>query len=601
MSEPVDWRNLRVGLEIPSQNYSDQPYIVKTSDGAWLCAMTTGLGYEGEAGQHVVTMRSADRGRTWSEPVPVEPPDGREASYAVMLAVPAPYPNAGRVYIFYNHNTDNVREAIADPDVYPGGICRRVDSLGHFVFKVSDDNGRRWSLQRYDIPVRTLDIDRQNPYGGTLKFFWNVAKPFIHDGAVYCTLHKVGGFGKGFFVRSEGVLLRSDNLLTAPDPAKARWITLPDGDVGLRAPPGGGPIAEEHSCVSLSDGTLFCVYRTIDGHPCHAYSHDDGHTWNIDDARYAPGKRRIKNPRAANFVWKCENGRYLYWFHNNGTTWYNNGPTAGNRNVAWLSAGREVDGRLHWSEPEIVLYSDAPLRGPSYPDFIEDGGHSFISATQKTEARVVEVDPTLLNALWAQHEASTVTRAGLVLEWGQQALGARPTIPAPELPPLSGSRGRDRALSLYERGGFSLDLWVRFDTLTAGQILLDGRDTTGKGIVLATTDQRALRLDLCDGWAAAFWSCDPGVLEPNRLQHLVAIVDGGPKVISFVVDGVLCDGGMHRPFGWGRFRPALKDLNGATEWRFAQGLRGEIRHLRVYNRYLLTSEAVGNYHAGPPP
>ena len=51
------------------------------------------------------------------------------ASYALLLKIPS-----GRVYVFYNHNTDNIREVIADKPAYPSGYCKRVDSLGHFVF-----------------------------------------------------------------------------------------------------------------------------------------------------------------------------------------------------------------------------------------------------------------------------------------------------------------------------------------------------------------------------------------------------------------------------------------------------------------------------------
>ncbi len=140
---PRDWRDIRAGFEIPDKTYSDQPYIVKTDDGAWLVCLTTGAGREGQEGQHVITARSTDQGRTWSAPVDVEPPDGPEASYAVMLKVPS-----GRIYIFYNHNTDNIREVKADDPPYKGGICRRVDSLGYFVFKYSDDHGRSWSAKR---------------------------------------------------------------------------------------------------------------------------------------------------------------------------------------------------------------------------------------------------------------------------------------------------------------------------------------------------------------------------------------------------------------------------------------------------------------------
>src|SRR4051812_11850482 len=85
VAQPSDPRNIKTGLVIPDEGYSDQPYIVKTDDGAWLCVITTGPGVEGAGGQHVVTRRSKDRGKTWSDAVDVEPSNGPEASYAVLL------------------------------------------------------------------------------------------------------------------------------------------------------------------------------------------------------------------------------------------------------------------------------------------------------------------------------------------------------------------------------------------------------------------------------------------------------------------------------------------------------------------------------------
>ena len=85
----TDSRLISTGRVIPDEGYSDQPYIVKTDDGAWLCVITTGPGVEGAGGQHVVTRRSMDRGQTWAEAVDVEPRDGPEASYAVLLKVPS--------------------------------------------------------------------------------------------------------------------------------------------------------------------------------------------------------------------------------------------------------------------------------------------------------------------------------------------------------------------------------------------------------------------------------------------------------------------------------------------------------------------------------
>jgi len=186
-----DPRHISNGWNIPSEGYADQPYVVKTDDGAWLCVMTTGKGIEGATGQHVVALRSTDQGCTWEKPVDVEPADGPEASYAVLLK--APY---GRLYVFYNHNTDRVREVKREDK----GVYQRVDSLGHYVFKYSDDHGRTWSAKRYEVPVREFESDRKNIYSGKLRFFWNVGRPLILGDAAIMVLHKVGAMGEGFLL-----------------------------------------------------------------------------------------------------------------------------------------------------------------------------------------------------------------------------------------------------------------------------------------------------------------------------------------------------------------------------------------------------------------
>jgi hypothetical protein len=552
-----DLRNIRTGWEIPTENYADQPYIVRTDDGAWLCILTTGSGHEGARGQHVVTLRSTDRGRTWSASVDVEPADGPEASYAVMLKAPS-----GRIFAFYNHNTDNLRRVKADDPPYKGGWCSRVDTQGYYVFKYSDDHGRTWSQQRFPIGVREFEIDRENPYQGEVRFFWNVGKPFIHDGTAYVPLHKVGRFGQGFLARTEGVLLKSDELLTASDPAHATWQTLPDGEIGLRAPAGGGPIAEEQNVCILSDGSFFCVYRTTDGHPACTYSRDGGHTWSPPESmRYADG-HLIKHPRAANFAWKCSNGKYLYWYHNHG------GRTYDDRNPAWLCGGVETDSPagkvIRWSQPEIVLYDDDPRVRMSYPDLIEDDGEFYLTETQKTIARVHPLDRTLLEGLWNQLDHKTVA----------------PDRPIPGLE------------------GLALDLWIEFETLTHGQTILDSRNERGQGICLQTASDGAVEIVLNDGDTQSLWSSDVGLLAPDRLHHIVANVDAGPRIITFVVDGKLCDGATARQFGWGRFDADLRLADLSRSFRTTPQFAGRIHSLRIYHRPLRTSEAIANYHAG---
>jgi hypothetical protein len=598
MATTPDWRHAHNGSEIPTESYSDQPYIVSTDDGAWVCVVTTGPGHEGAKGQHVVSMRSTDLGQTWSAPVDVEPLDGPEASYAVLLKAPG-----GRLFVFYNHNTDRVPEVKREDS----GVYTRVDSLGHFVFKVSDDHGRSWSAPRYDIPMRKFACDLSNTYGGALCFFWNVGKPFILEGAAFVSLHKVGAMGAGFFAQSEGVLLKSANLLTERDPARITWETLPDGDVGLRTPPGGGRVAEEQSYAVLSDGSIYCVYRSVDGHPVEAYSRDGAHTWTTPRyKRYADG-RLTKHPRAANFAWRCNNGRYLYWFHNHGGSFLRGMPEWGpyeDRNPIWLSAGEEAEtaqGReIRWSQPEVVIYDDDTYIRMSYPDLVEAAGKLFLTETNKDTARVHEIEPRFLQQLFGQFEAKELATDGLLLNLPGPRGGALPAAaPMPKLPELL---ARDTKRLDYgtkdNRAGFTLEFRVRFRSLAAGQVLLDGRDERGQGIVVQTTARRTLELGLHDGRTENRWDCDPGVLTARCEHHVAIVVDGGPKIISFVIDGQFNDGGDQRQFGWGRFSPNLRTPHGAKELRLAPTLRGELKSLRVYGRALLTSEAIGNCRSG---
>lgn len=604
MCEDVpDWRNIEQGTIIPDLSYSDQPYIVKTDDGAWLCCLTTGTGHEGQSGQIVITQRSVDQGKTWQDMAHVEPADGPEASYAVMLKAPS-----GRIYIFYNHNTDNLRKVKADNPPYKDGWCARVDSQGYFDFKYSDDHGKTWSAKRYPIPVREFEIDRNNPYQGEVRYFWNVGKPFILNGRGYVSLHKVGGLGVGFFTSSEGVLLMSDNILTETDPEKIQWQTLPDGDIGLRTPPGGGSVSEEQSYSLLSDGSIYCVYRTIDGHPVECYSRDGGHTWEPPQYKKYDDGRLMKHPRAANFAWRCANGKFLYWFHNHGGRFIREHPQRANmayddRNPVWICGGIEADSPsgkiIRWTQPEILLYDDDPFVRMSYPDLVEENDEYFVTETQKDIARVHRIDPGFLELLWQQFELNKVAQIGLVLSLNATDGKMQDAVTMPVLPKFvdRDTKRKDYGTK-HLRSGFSMEVWFQLNSLDPFQILLDTRNETGKGLALVTTEKGTVEIILNDGRTENRWDCDPGLIKVNTLHHLVVTVDGGPRIITFIVDGKLCDGADHRQFGWGRFSPNLRDANGEDTLRIGPNMKGQVKNLRIYDRCLLTSEAIGNYNAG---
>jgi hypothetical protein len=244
------------------------------------------------------------------------------------------------------------------------------------------------------------------------------------------------------------------------------------------------------------------------------------------------------------------------------------------------------EGKLYWSQPEILLYDSNPEVRMSYPDLIEQDGRFWITETQKTMARVHLVDRSLLEGLWNQGADKQIARDGLVLE-------LRPDEHAP------GEVRMPKPLSLAGTTGMSVELWARFEDLSAGQILLDCRGTDRSGFALSTTDKGTVQIEMSDGKAKVAWDCDSGILQAGKLHHLVVIADAGPRVLTFVVDGVLCDGGPTRPFGWTRFPEELANVTGSGMLRIAPSMHGQVSLVRLYDRYLRTSEAVANFHAGP--
>jgi hypothetical protein len=579
-----DPRNIHTGNPIPKENYCDQPYVVLTREGHWLCVLTTGPGLESRPGQHVVAAISRDQGAAWSDLIDVEPSGERMTSWVTALVTPG-----GRVYAIYNYQSGP----------------RSTQHGGQLCYRYSDDGGRTWSAERYRIPMRATSWDRDNVTLGEEHFFWCIDKPVIADGSVFFSLPKMhSGVPQG---RSEGWVIHSPNLLTETDPAQVYWELLPKGDTGIRNPDL-GDIQEEQNLEVLSDGSLYLVYRTEAGCIGHSISRDGGHTWTEPLPLAYPDGRPLKNPRACPKIGKATNGNYLLWYHNNGYPGWGNSAV---RNPVWLTGGVEVETpagpEIRWAQPEILLYDPDPtIRGMSYPDFIEQGGRYWVTETEKTVARVHELDPTLLHGLWNQHTNDTVTHKGLIYE------SPAPLTPGENfaLPPLPN----------LQEGGFCLDLWFWLDDPSPGQTLLSSFGPRMRGFQVSTAGNCTLRLDLSDNrqrhWLEVVdghnpaenvrsirqwnWETDPGLLETNRLHHVVLIVDGLANVVSMVVDGRLNDGGADRIQGWWRLNPWLGEIDDEGRCQVGADLAGRIECLRVYGRYLRTSEAIAHYRAGCP-
>ena len=152
----------------------------------------------------------------------------------------------------------------------------------------------------------------------------------------------------------------------------------------------------------------------------------------------------------------------------------------------------------------------------------------------------------------------TVAKSGLLLEVPAGNSPANKSLPAtvamPKLPTFN-TRYWTRRMVRRTCAGFSLDVWLQLEYIAAGQVLLDDDSRSARHRSHHNRQGHAAAYTLNDGRQAAAWDSDQGVLVAGEPQHVVITVDGGPKIVTFVVNGVLCDGSDERQFGWGRLHP----------------------------------------------
>ncbi len=555
-----DWRYIGNATgEIPDEQYCDQPYVVTAPNGDWVCVLTTGPGKESQKGQHIVASISGDEGVTWSPLIDIEPSGDIPSSWAVPYVT-----DFGRIYVFYTFNGDSVK-------TFPNGQPLRHDSeLGWYCFKYSDDNGQTWS-KRYRLPMKTTTVDYINPWNGRVHLFWGVSKPVTYGNGLFFAYTKMGIHPQDL---GEGWFYRCDNINTEKEPEQLHWQQLPDGNQGL-CETTLGITQEEFNIVPLNDGGLYCVFRTNEGFPAESYSRDGGHTWSRPAFARNRDGRAIKTPRACPRLFKCQNGHYLLWYHNNSMKGYK-----GLRNPAWVLGGTEQNGKILWGQPEILLYGDEGDR-ISYPDLIEKNGKYWVTETQKEIARIHAIDEEMLEKLWQQGMVREITRQGLILE--KKNIRHEKSFQAPGLPGL-------------RSGAFTMELLLDIEKLVPGQTVLDNTDSSGNGISIRISPQQTLAVSLKNGDIRHSQDTEPGVLKPGK-QHIVFVIDGLANIITVIVNGKLCDGGRYREKGWSRFSTELDDVNGKRRWRLLPGFSGTIQKIRIYDRYLLTSEAISNYLA----
>lgn len=561
----TDWRYLPNGDLLHADTYVDQPYVTILDDGTWLCVYTTNSAHEGAKGQHAACRVSKDKGKTWGESVRIEESGTESKSWGM------PYKtNYGRVYVFYSYNGSKVHELGERKNI-------REDMLGWYCFKYTDDGGKTWS-ERRRLPMRKSAVDYMNQWNGDVQIFWGVGKPVKVDKGMMFGFSRIGEYMLEF---SEGWFYYCGNIDNEKNPDKLKWELLPEGDHGVRSPNWGG-IQAEHCIVQLHSKDLYTSFRTTQGVPLESYSKDKGKTWSSPEPLKDYLGRNLRNPRANTKVWKSKvNGKYLLWYHNNGEKNFYH------RNPAWVSAGIEKDGKIIWSQPEIILYKELEARGMSYPDLIQQDGQYWVTQTEKTEARCHKIPNEFLEKLWQQHTINEAATKGLKIDWiNENPAIKKDSVKLPIIPSVDQGQGFTATVRLK----LNLDM-------AKGTILVDSRDESGKGFWMETSDYYSVKFSISDGNKTSEWESDRNILQIRSYmeQDVTVIADFRSKVIMFITDGKLSDGGNYRGFGWGRIDKEMKDVS--TDWLKIDKNRKSITGVQFYDRPLMVTEAIGNYRA----
>lgn len=598
-----------------SVGYADQPQICVLPSGRWVCMLTCAASKEGSKTQRVVATWSDDFGKSWSPAVTIDGGEGVPSASWVNPFVAA----GGRLYAIYTYNSDNVTQYPTHPAL-PSANLSNSNLLGGSWMRWSEDAGETWSRARLRVPTRVTHIDQVNDFGGRTLEGWSVGKPFQAPGSprMFLQLTKLSRMQPASRPCPTDTgcatawLLSSPNLATEPDPTAVRWDLLPEGDAGVRAV--SGPVAEEGDTVPLSGGgALHMVIRANDSCISTATSRDGGKSWSSPaHARYAESGAVLLNPSGPLTPRRLRSGRFLLLFYNRRIPLMGEGGYFNNygaRNPYWLAVGREHNGTVVWSQPEVALYtpyntdqrvaqSGRPGNTVGYPDIVElpGSGDVVFTSTDKIVARLHRLDPALLAGLLTQHTAHRTAERGLALNWTAPLPGGNGgSAPAPSAMP-----------DLNAGGGFSLEV-LFFESAAAGQgddvLLVTCRGGDG-GIELRLEGGRlSLSLSLSLGTTLTTQplpephrGTTPSSGSGSRPRHVVWVVDGAAQVASVLVDGTLLDGGGERSKGFDElaFLPQpLPLLGGGRRCKFAVG----VQLTRLYTRYLTTSEAVGNYRS----
>lgn len=347
---------------VTDTNISDtgnEHFLVFDGPDGSLMTVWTQSSAEAQPDQHITFSRSADEGRTWSEPRiiagPRKPGDGPIASWAYPLVS-----KRGRIYVLYSQHI--------------GKFDTFFHHTGWLHGIYSDDHGATWSKPQ-NVPVARSTNDNPDPEMPPNMLCWQKPQRIGADGKYFAGFTRWTSFAvrknptKSWVSADSRVeFMQFENIDDNPEPAGIKISWFASNEHALAVPFPGHPevsACQEPTVVKLPDGRLFCTMRTSSDSPFWSVSSDLGKTW-------TPPRRLLRKDGGAPLehpLSPCPmydvggataaSGRYVLFIHNHGGH-YETGRINTNteRRPIYLVAGRYQPGAdqpVWFDEPKFFM------------------------------------------------------------------------------------------------------------------------------------------------------------------------------------------------------------------------------------------------------
>ncbi len=351
---------------------SNQHFLVFDGPDGSLMAIWTQHTFEGAGNHHIVFSRSEDDGNTWSQPViiagqnKVDPES--QASWGFPMVT-----KSGRIYVLYNQSVPNPDYDTKTP--YKDGDLKFGWSYvtGWMAGIYSDDNGKTWSSPQ-KVPMKKSPLDNPDPQVPSNWIVWQKPER-LSDGKYFVGFTRwvsptVRTPKHNNSVHSEESVcefMRFENLDDNPLPVDIEISFSAWGKNALRVPYYNNPkmsCAQEPSIVTLPNGDLFTLMRTMSGYLWYSVSADQGLTWtNPRPLLYRDHGDVILHPLSCSPIYPLQDGSFALFIHNNdGRVEGLENPEYGkvwlNRRPVYLVRGQyrqAADQPVFFSEPMLFM------------------------------------------------------------------------------------------------------------------------------------------------------------------------------------------------------------------------------------------------------